>query len=205
VIGAIMEHIEEAGIHSGDSCCTLPAWSLSEKVQAELRDSTRRLAEALDVCGLMNVQYAVKGDRVYLIEVNPRASRTVPFVSKATGVPLARHAARVMAGETLEEVGFGVEVIPPHISVKEPVFPFNRFPGVDIILGPEMRSTGEVMGIDFDLGAAFAKAKLAAYLKWPRTGAIFVSVKDSDKRSAVALARKARLRALRDGRHAHGA
>ena len=163
-----MEHIEEAGIHSGDSCCTLPAWSLPEKVQTELRESTKRLAAALDVRGLMNVQYAVKGDRVFLIEVNPRASRTIPFVSKATGVPLARLAARVMAGETLAGLGFTEEVIPPYISVKEPVFPFNRFPGVDIVLGPEMRSTGEVMGIDFDLGAAFAKAKLGAYLKLPR-------------------------------------
>jgi carbamoyl-phosphate synthase large subunit len=190
VIGGLMEHIEEAGIHSGDSCCTLPAWSLPEKVQVELKESTRRLAEALDVRGLMNVQYAVKGDRVYLIEVNPRASRTVPYVSKATGVPLARIAARVMAGETLAQVGFTEEVIPPHISVKEPVFPFNRFPGVDIILGPEMKSTGEVMGIDFDLGAAFAKAKLAAYLKLPRQGAVFVSVKDVDKRAAVGIAQR---------------
>jgi carbamoyl-phosphate synthase large subunit len=190
VIGGLMEHIEEAGIHSGDSCCTLPAWSLPEKVQAELKDSTKRLAQALDVRGLMNVQYAVKGDRVFLIEVNPRASRTVPYVSKATGVPLARIAARVMAGETLAQLAFTAEVVPPHISVKEPVFPFNRFPGVDIILGPEMRSTGEVMGIDFDLGAAFAKAKLAAYLKLPRTGAVFISVKDVDKRSAVGIAQR---------------
>jgi carbamoyl-phosphate synthase large subunit len=190
VIGGLMEHIEEAGIHSGDSCCTLPAWSLSDKVQQELRDSTRKLAEALDVRGLMNVQYAVKGDRVFLIEVNPRASRTIPYVSKAIGVPLARIAARVMAGETLEKLGFTEEVIPPHISVKEPVFPFNRFPGVDIVLGPEMRSTGEVMGIDPDLGCAFAKAKLAAYLKLPKTGAIFVSVKDSDKRAAIGIAQR---------------
>ncbi len=190
VIGGLMEHIEEAGIHSGDSCCTLPAWSLPEKVQTELRDATRRLAEALDVKGLMNVQFAVKADRVYLIEVNPRASRTVPFVSKATGVPLARIAARVMAGETLEALGFTEEVIPPHFSVKEPVFPFSRFPGVDIVLGPEMKSTGEVMGIDHDLGAAFAKAKLAATLKLPRSGTVFLSVKDADKRSAVAIAQR---------------
>jgi len=190
VIGGLMEHIEEAGIHSGDSCCTLPAWSLPEKVQTELRESTKRLAAALDVRGLMNVQYAVKGDRVFLIEVNPRASRTIPFVSKATGVPLARLAARVMAGETLAGLGFTEEVIPPYISVKEPVFPFNRFPGVDIVLGPEMRSTGEVMGIDVDLGAAFAKAKLGAYLKLPRTGAIFLSVKDSDKRAAIGIAQR---------------
>jgi carbamoyl-phosphate synthase large subunit len=190
VIVGLMEHIEEAGIHSGDSCCTLPAWSLSEKIQAELRESTRRLAAALDVRGLMNVQYAVKGDRVFLIEANPRASRTVPFVSKATGVPVARIGARVMAGETLAALGFGEEVIPPHMSVKEPVFPFHRFPGQDVVLGPEMRSTGEVMGIDFDLGAAFAKAKLAAHQKLPRTGAVFVSVKDPDKRLVIPLAQR---------------
>ena len=190
VIGGLMEHIEEAGIHSGDSCCTLPAWSLPESVQAELKDSTKRLAAALNVRGLMNVQYAVKGDRVFLIEVNPRASRTIPFVSKAIGVPLAKLAARVMAGETLEQLGFTEEVVPPHISVKEPVFPFNRFPGVDIILGPEMRSTGEVMGIDYDLGIAFAKAKIAAYQRLPRDGAIFLSVKDTDKRQAIDLGRR---------------
>ena len=190
VIGGLMEHIEEAGIHSGDSCCTLPAWSLPEKVQAELKDATKRLAAALDVRGLMNVQYAVKGDRVYLIEVNPRGSRTVPYVSKASGVPLARIAARVMAGETLEALGFTEEVVPPHVSVKEPVFPFNRFPGVDVVLGPEMKSTGEVMGIDLDLGVAFAKAKLAAYQRLPRQGAVFVSVKDDDKRFAVGIAQR---------------
>ena len=190
VIGGLMEHIEEAGIHSGDSCCTLPAYSLSEKIQRELRDSTKKLAAALCVRGLMNVQYAVKGDRIFLIEVNPRASRTVPFVSKATGVPLARIAARVMAGETLAALNFLEEVVPPHISVKEPVFPFNRFQGVDIILGPEMRSTGEVMGIDFDLGAAFGKAKLGAHLKLPRDGAVFVSVKDADKRGVVGIAQR---------------
>jgi carbamoyl-phosphate synthase large subunit len=190
VIGGLMEHIEEAGIHSGDSCCTLPAYSLSEKIQRELKDSTRRLAAALRVRGLMNVQYAVKGDRVFLIEVNPRASRTIPFVSKATGVPLAKVAARVMAGESLASLGVVDEVVPPHISVKEPVFPFSRFQGVDIILGPEMRSTGEVMGIDFDLGAAFGKAKLAAHLRLPRKGAVFVSVKDSDKRLVVGIAQR---------------
>jgi len=190
VIGGLMEHIEEAGIHSGDSCCTLPAWSLPDRVQQELKASTVRLAASLNVRGLMNVQYAVKGDRVYLIEVNPRASRTIPFVSKAIGVPLARIAARVMAGETLAQLGFTSEVLPPHISVKEPVFPFNRFPGVDIILGPEMRSTGEVMGIDFDLGAAFAKAKIAAYQRLPREGAVFLSVKDTDKRQAIDIGRR---------------
>jgi len=190
VIGGIMEHIEECGVHSGDSCCTLPSWSLSEAVLAELRESTRKLAMALGVRGLMNVQFAVKGSQVFLIEVNPRASRTVPFVSKATGVPLARHAARVMAGETIESIGIPDEVIPPYFSVKEPVFPFNRFPGTDIILGPEMRSTGEVMGMDPDRGAALAKAKLGAYLKLPREGVIFVSVKDDDKRAVIEIARR---------------
>jgi carbamoyl-phosphate synthase large subunit len=189
-----MEHIEECGIHSGDSCCTLPSFSLSERVLAELRESTARLARALDVRGLMNVQFAVKDEVVYLIEVNPRASRTIPFVSKATGVPLARHGARVMAGETLDEIGVPDEVVPPYFSVKEPVFPFNRFPGTDIILGPEMRSTGEVMGLDPDLGLAFAKAKLGAMLTLPREGSVFVSVKDSDKRSVIDIAmRLARL------------
>jgi carbamoyl-phosphate synthase large subunit len=190
IIGGVMEHIEEAGIHSGDSCCTLPAFSLGERILDELRDSARKLAEALDVKGLMNVQFAVKGDRVFLLEVNPRASRTVPFVSKATGVPLARIAARVMAGETLDELGAPDEVIPPYFSVKEPVFPFNRFQGTDVILGPEMRSTGEVMGIDPDLGVAFAKAKLGAFLKLPKDGSIFVSVKDSDKRNVIEIARR---------------
>ena len=190
VVGGIMQHIEECGIHSGDSTCTLPSHSLSTKILDEIRDATRKLAMALDVRGLMNVQYAVKDDTLYLIEVNPRASRTVPFVSKAVGVPLARHAACVMAGQSLDELGTPDEVIPPHYSVKEPVFPFNRFPGTDIILGPEMRSTGEVMGIDTDLGLAFAKAKLAAFLTLPREGTIFISVKDDDKRGVIDTARR---------------
>jgi carbamoyl-phosphate synthase large subunit len=190
VIGGVMEHIEEAGIHSGDSCCTLPAYTLGQRVLDEIRESSRKLAMLLDVRGLMNVQYAVKGDRVYLIEVNPRASRTVPFVSKATGVPLARHAARIQAGATLDELQVPDEVIPPYFSVKEPVFPFNRFAGVDVVLGPEMRSTGEVMGIDPDLGVAFAKAKLGSFLKLPSKGAIFISVKDADKRAAIEIARR---------------
>jgi carbamoyl-phosphate synthase large subunit len=190
VIGGIMEHIEECGVHSGDSCCTLPTYSLSDTVLDEIRASTKKLAFALGVRGLMNVQYAVQRGVVYLLEVNPRASRTTPFVSKATGVPLARHAARVMAGETLDELGVPDEVIPPYYSVKEPVFPFNRFPGIDIILGPEMRSTGEVMGIDVSLGAAFAKAKLGAYLRLPREGKIFISVKDDDKREVIEIARR---------------
>ncbi len=190
VIAGIMEHIEECGVHSGDSCCTLPPWSLGEAVLDEIRESTRKLAMALGVRGLMNVQYAVKGGKVYLIEVNPRASRTVPFVSKATGVQVARAGARVMAGESLDEIGITHEIIPPYFAVKEPVFPFNRFPGIDIILGPEMRSTGEVMGVDVDLGAAFAKAKLGAYLKLPREGKIFISVKDDDKRAVIDIARR---------------
>ena len=190
IIGGIMEHIEEAGVHSGDSSCTLPTFSLSGRVLSEIRDSTRKLAAALDVRGLMNIQYAVKDDRVYLIEVNPRASRTIPFVSKATGVPLARFAARVMAGEALDDLQVPEEVIPPYFAVKEPVFPFNRFPGTDIILGPEMRSTGEVMGVDPDLGMAFAKAKLGALLQLPRDGTIFVSVKDDDKREVIECARR---------------
>ena len=190
IIGGVMEHIEEAGVHSGDSCCTLPTFSLSDRVVDEIRESTLKLADALDVKGLMNVQYAVKDNRVYLIEANPRASRTVPFVSKATGVPLARIAARVMAGETLDDLKVPDEVIPPYYSVKEPVFPFSRFHGTDIILGPEMRSTGEVMGIDPDLGVAFAKAKLGALLSLPRDGAIFVSVKDADKRAFIRIAQR---------------
>ena len=188
IIGGVMEHIEECGVHSGDSTCTLPAYSLGDRALDEIRASTHKLAKALDVRGLMNVQYAVKDDVVYLIEVNPRASRTVPFVSKATGVQLARIAARVMAGETLDELGTPDEIIPPYFSVKEPVFPFARFPGTDVILGPEMRSTGEVMGIDADLGVAFAKAKLGALQQLPREGAIFISVKDADKRSVIQLA-----------------
>ena len=190
ILGGIMEHIEEAGIHSGDSCCTLPTFSLADKVLDEIRESTRKLAAALDVRGIMNVQYAVKDNRVYLIEANPRASRTVPFVSKATGVPIARIGARVMAGETLDDLGVPDEVIPPYFAVKEPVFPFSKFHGTDVILGPEMRSTGEVMGSDEDLSVAFAKAKLGALLSLPKDGAIFVSVKDADKRQLIRIAKR---------------
>jgi carbamoyl-phosphate synthase large subunit len=168
----------------------LPTFSLSERVLEEIRASTRTLASALDVRGLMNVQYAVKDELVYLIEANPRASRTVPFVSKATGVPIARIGARVMAGETLAQLEVPDEVIPPYFAVKEPVFPFNRFQGTDVILGPEMRSTGEVMGTDSDLGVAFAKAKLGALLSLPKDGAIFVSVKDADKRQLIRIAKR---------------
>jgi carbamoyl-phosphate synthase large subunit len=189
VVAGIMEHIEEAGIHSGDSTCVLPPHTLGAELVDEIRRATQAMARELHVVGLMNVQYAVKGDRVYVLEVNPRASRTVPFVSKAIGVPLAKLAAKVMCGMTLEELGFVEEVVPPYYSVKAPVFPFNKFPGVDITLSPEMRSTGEVMGIDADLGHAFVKAYLAAGLKLPKRGRVFLSVKNSDKRAVVSEAR----------------
>jgi carbamoyl-phosphate synthase large subunit len=189
VIGGVMEHIEEAGIHSGDSTCVLPPHTLSNEIIDDIRRATKALARELNVIGLMNVQYAVKDDRVFVLEVNPRASRTVPFVSKAIGVPLAKLAAKVMCGMTLEELGFTEEIVPPYYSVKAPVFPFNKFPGVDITLGPEMRSTGEVMGIDADLGFAFVKAYQAAGLKLPKSGRVFLSVKNADKRAIVSEAR----------------
>jgi carbamoyl-phosphate synthase large subunit len=177
VIGAIMEHIEEAGIHSGDSACVIPPFSLTPAMQDRIRDAAKKLAKALNVRGLMNMQLAVKGDDLYVIEVNPRASRTAPFVSKAIGVPLPKLAAKIMAGKTLKELGFTEEVIPKHHSVKEAVFPFSKFTGVDIILGPEMKSTGEVMGIDYDLGMAFAKSQMAAGGTLPTKGNVFISVK----------------------------
>ena len=183
VIGGIMEHIEEAGVHSGDSACSLPPYSLPRYILEEIRRATRALALELGVRGLMNVQYAVAGDEVYVIEVNPRASRTVPFVSKAIGVPLAKLAARVMAGSTLAEVGFTSEVEPAHVSVKEAVFPFVKFGDVDTLLGPEMKSTGEVMGIDREFGGAYAKAQQGAGMELPRRGTVLVSVRDEDKRS----------------------
>ena len=189
VIGGIMEHIEEAGVHSGDSTCVMPPHTLDQSIQQAIVDATRKMALELGVLGLMNVQFAVKGDAVYVIEVNPRASRTVPFVSKAIGVPLAKLAAKVMCGMTLEELGFTESVLPPYFSVKCPVFPFNKFPGTDMLLSPEMRSTGEVMGIDPDLGFAFVKAFEAAGMKLPKTGRVFLSVKNADKRSIVADAR----------------
>ena len=190
VIGGIMQHIEEAGIHSGDSACALPPFSLKPEIIEEIRRQTIELALELKVIGLMNIQYAVKGDTIYLLEVNPRASRTVPFVSKATGRPLAQIAARVMAGQTLEEMNVRGDIIPKHISVKEAVFPFVKFPGVDTLLGPEMKSTGEVMGIDYDFGKAFAKAQLGAGVKLPSSGKIFISVKDSDKEQILEPTRK---------------
>jgi len=190
VIGGVMQHIEEAGIHSGDSACSLPPYSLPNVVIDEIRRQTVALALELGVVGLMNIQYAVKGDVVYLLEVNPRASRTVPFVSKATGRPLAKIAARVMAGCSLAGLGVAGEIIPQHISVKESVFPFVKFPGVDTLLGPEMKSTGEVMGIDREFGKAFAKAQLGANVRMPQSGKVFISVKDADKKHIVEAARK---------------
>jgi len=189
VIGGVMEHIEEAGVHSGDSACCLPPHSLPADVLAEIRSQTVLLAEALKVVGLMNIQFAVQEGTVYLLEVNPRASRTVPFVGKATGIPVAGIAARVMAGEKLTNIGYTQEVIPPYFCVKEAVFPFLKFPGVDPILGPEMRSTGEVMGIDADFPLAFYKAQLAAGSDLPTAGTVFISLREEDKGQAVALGR----------------
>ncbi|MGH7933283.1 MAG: carbamoyl-phosphate synthase large subunit, partial [Candidatus Binataceae bacterium] len=181
VIGGIMEHVEHAGIHSGDSACVLPPRTLSRELQAKLTDQTRTLARELGVVGLINIQYAIYHGDVYILEVNPRASRTIPFVSKTIGVPLAKLAARVMAGKKLAELGFTSERVPKHVAVKESVFPFARFPGVDTILGPEMKSTGEVMGIDISFAAAFAKAELAASTDLPVAGRVFISVRDADK------------------------
>ena len=190
VIGAIMEHIEEAGIHSGDSACVIPTFSLSQKVVDEISAATKAMVRQLHVRGLMNVQFAVKGDDVYVLEVNPRASRTVPFVSKAIGVPLAKLAAKVMTGKSLRELGFTKEVLPRHFSVKEAVFPFLRYEGLDISLGPEMKSTGEVMGMDVDLGLAYAKSQMAAPPPLPKKGKVFISVKDTDKEAVIPVARE---------------
>lgn len=188
-IGGIMEHIEEAGVHSGDSACSIPAITLSASILDRIREWTVKLAKALNVIGLMNIQFAVQGEQVYILEANPRASRTVPFVSKAIGVPLAKLASRVMAGETLESLGFTTEQIPQHISVKEAVLPFEKFPGSDTLLGPEMRSTGEVMGIDVDFGKGFAKAELGAGVHLPLGGTVFVSISDRDKDAVVPVVR----------------
>ena len=190
VIGAVMEHIEEAGIHSGDSACVIPTFSLSKKILDEISSATKAMARELNVRGLMNVQFAVKGEDVYVLEVNPRASRTVPFVSKAIGVPLAKLAAKVMTGKTLRELGFTKEIVPKHFSVKEAVFPFLRYQGTDISLGPEMKSTGEVMGMDADLGLAYAKSQMAAPPPLPKKGNVFVSVKNSDKEAVIPVARE---------------
>ncbi len=189
VIGGIMEHIEQAGIHSGDSACVLPPISVSRETQEEIRRQTRLLAQELGVVGLMNIQYALKDGVVFILEVNPRASRTVPFVSKAIGRPLAKLATKVMLGRSLKELGFDREIQPPHISVKEAVFPFSRFPNVDTLLGPEMKSTGEVMGIGEDFGIAFAKAQSAAGYELPVRGTVFISVHDDDKPKVLPVAR----------------
>ena len=192
LVGGIMEHIEEAGVHSGDSACSLPPFSLSPTLQDELRRQTKAMARALNVVGLMNVQYAIQGESVFILEVNPRASRTVPFVSKATGIPLAKVAARCMVGQTLAQQGVTKEVVPSYYSVKEAVFPFIKFPGVDIILGPEMKSTGEVMGVGDTFAEAFVKSQLAAGVKLPSSGKVFISVRGADKLGAVEIAKSLR-------------
>ncbi|MBJ7424268.1 MAG: carbamoyl-phosphate synthase large subunit [Akkermansiaceae bacterium] len=189
VVGAIMEHIEQAGIHSGDSACVIPAFTLTDHIKAEITRAATDLARELKVIGLMNIQFAVKDEQLYVIEVNPRASRTVPFVSKATGVSLAKLAAKVMVGAKLKDLGYTQTIIPAHFSVKEAVFPWNRFPGIDIVLGPEMKSTGEVMGIDADWGMAYAKSQISAFNPLPTEGNVFLSVADLDKPRAVAVAR----------------
>ena len=189
-VAGIMQHVEEAGVHSGDSACALPPHSLPESTVAELARQSVALARGLDVVGLMNVQFAVQDGIIHVLEVNPRASRTVPFVAKATGVPIAKIAARVMAGEALSAFALGATPSLGHVAVKEAVFPFARFPGVDIILGPEMKSTGEVMGIDSDFKRAFAKSQLGAGIRLPQRGMVLISVKDRDKRDACILARR---------------
>src|SRR6185295_15698584 len=190
VIGGILEHIEFAGVHSGDAAMVLPPHTLPPSVIQVIRQYTHAMARELKVIGLMNVQYAVKGETVYVLEVNPRASRTVPFVSKAIGFPLAKLAAKVMAGRTLKELGFTEEIWPKYWAVKESVFPFNRFHGQDILLSPEMRSTGEVMGLDADLGIAYAKSQMAANAPLPLSGSVFISVSDAHKREAVEAAKQ---------------
>ncbi len=189
IIGGVMEHIEEAGIHSGDSACVLPPHTLSQALIEEIKQATRAMAEELGVIGLMNVQYAVKDETLYILEVNPRASRTVPFVSKATGVPLAKLATRIMMGHSLKSLGITSETTISHWAVKEAVFPFDRFDNVDTLLGPEMKSTGEVMGIDDNLGLAIAKATVAAGMHLPASGNVFISVRDNDKKNVVPVAK----------------
>jgi carbamoyl-phosphate synthase large subunit len=189
LVGGVMEHIEQAGVHSGDSACSLPPYSLPDEMQAEIRSQTVALANALRVVGLMNVQFAIQGQTVYVLEVNPRASRTVPFVSKATGLQLAKIAARCMAGRSLADQGIAEEVTPPYCSVKEAVFPFMKFPGADTILGPEMKSTGEVMGVGNTFSEAFVKSQIAAGQILPSSGCVFISVRDADKAGAVDVVR----------------
>jgi carbamoyl-phosphate synthase large subunit len=190
VVGGLLQHIEEAGVHSGDSSMVLPAHALTPQAQATIRSATRALALELGVVGLMNVQFAIRGNAVYVIEVNPRASRTIPFVSKVIGVPLAKIGAKVMAGESLKDLGFEKEIVPPHVAVKESVFPFSKFPGVDTLLGPEMRSTGEVMGISTGVSEAFLRAQLATDGKLPDGGRVFISVRDEDKPAAAEVGRR---------------
>ena len=190
LVAGIMQHIEHAGVHSGDSACVLPPYRIADENLELLRRYTTELALALNVVGLMNVQYAICDERVYVLEVNPRASRTVPFVSKATGKPLAKIAARVMAGRSLREQGITSDITPAHISVKEAVLPFSKFPGADGILGPEMKSTGEVMGIGNDFGEAFLKAQMGAGSMLPRGGRVFISVNDRDKPEVLPIARR---------------
>jgi carbamoyl-phosphate synthase large subunit len=190
VIGGVMQHVEEAGVHSGDSTSVLPPYSLSPAVVARIEQHTRAIALELGVVGLMNVQYAVRDEDVYVIEVNPRASRTVPFVSKTIGQPLAKIAAQVMVGKTLDELGIEDGPVPTHVATKESVFPFGKFPGVDTILGPEMRSTGEVMGIDRTFGMAFAKSQTAAGNRLPSRGTVFFSLADRDKPAGAVAARR---------------
>ena len=205
-VGGVLQHIEEAGVHSGDSACSIPPWSLSPEIVEEIERQTAELAIALDVQGLMNAQFAVKDGEVYLIEVNPRASRTVPFTAKATGVPLVKIAARVMAGERLADFHLS-RPAPTHYAVKESIFPFARFPGTDPVLGPEMKSTGEVMGLDHDFATAFAKSQLGVGTVLPMAGTIFLSVKSTDKPQIVELAREAAAMGFRllatDGTAAH--
>ncbi|MCL0071533.1 carbamoyl-phosphate synthase large subunit, partial [Thermodesulfovibrionales bacterium] len=190
IVGGVMEHIEKAGIHSGDSACSIPPYSLSRDMVNEIKRQTSELAKELNVIGLMNVQFAVRNGEVFVLEVNPRASRTIPYVSKVTGVPLAKFAAKVMLGNRLKELGLSEEIEIRHVAVKEAVFPFERFPGVDMILGPEMKSTGEVMGIDEDFGLAYAKAQIASKNKIPTSGRIFISVKDKDKPEVAKVAKR---------------
>ena len=185
VIGSIMEHVEPAGIHSGDSAAVIPTMTLSKEILDTIRSHTFALAKELNVCGLMNIQYAVHNNHVYIIEANPRASRTAPFVSKSIGEPLVKYAVRCMLGETLSQIGFTEEIIPPYTTVKEAVFPFSKFIGADIFLSPEMHSTGEVMGMDTSKGLAYLKSQIAAGGKLPESGNIFVSLNNKDKERAV--------------------
>jgi carbamoyl-phosphate synthase large subunit len=190
VVGGVMEHVEKAGVHSGDSACALPPYSLGDDQIERIQAQARALAKELGVIGLLNIQFAIKNEQIFVLEVNPRASRTVPFVSKAIGVPLAKLATRVMLGATLPSLGFGEEREVRHIAVKEAVFPFIKFPGVDTILGPEMKSTGEVMGIDHDFRKAYVKSQISAGSPLPTSGKVFLSVKNRDKRAVLQIAKR---------------